>query len=137
VLARAAATPSDLGELFKEPGRARWTPAEIVQRLCKLPGITGAVVCLPDGLMVAGQTTGESNAQIVAAFVPQLYARVVQYTGAMRLKESDDLTVIQGLVPIRILKTEALFLAVLGAAGETLAEVPLRQVSQALGPSGK
>ncbi|HEV2319349.1 MAG TPA: roadblock/LC7 domain-containing protein, partial [Verrucomicrobiae bacterium] len=51
----------------------RAMPNEIIQRAMKLPGVTGAIIALGDGLKVAHQLPAELNADTVAAFLPQLF----------------------------------------------------------------
>ena len=48
-----AAETQDIGELFGQPGRKNWTPAEIVKKTSELEGVGGALIVLQDGLMVS------------------------------------------------------------------------------------
>ena len=80
-----------IGAIFGEPEREHWTPAEIVSRLPQLPGVAGAVVALQEGLLVAHSLPEEVKGEVVAAFLPQVFARLNQYAGEMKLGEVDDL----------------------------------------------
>src|ERR1035437_712041 len=55
-------------------------PKDGVLRAAQLPGVAGALVALPDGLRVASQVPADLNADMLAAFLPQIFERVNQST---------------------------------------------------------
>ncbi len=61
------------GTDFKSRGA---TPSDIVTRAMELPGVAGAVIALADGLKVASQIPADLNGDTLAAFIPQIFARV-------------------------------------------------------------
>ncbi len=96
------------------------TPREIVARALKLPGMAGAVVALYDGLMIASQVPPEVNADTLAAFLPQIFARTDQTTKELRMGELNNLSFTVGNVAWKIFRVNAVYLAVFGRPGAAL-----------------
>src|SRR5262249_16981652 len=63
------------------------TPNEIVSRAAALEGVVGALIALPDGLMVASQLSPDLNGDTLAAFLPQIFGKVSQCTKELRMGE--------------------------------------------------
>jgi predicted regulator of Ras-like GTPase activity (Roadblock/LC7/MglB family) len=133
----AEGEPRDIGEVFGQPGRKNWAPAEIVQRTAVLKGIAGAVITMQDGLLIAGQLPPGLNGEIIAAFVPQMFSRMMQYSKELKFGDSDNITFIVENVPLRIYRVGGVYFAVLGCADESLPEIPLRLIASHLGPQSK
>ena len=87
-----APAASRLGALFGQPQKAEWTPGEIVQKVAAFPGVTGAVIALPEGLPVAAQLPSSVNADAFAGFMPQMFARIAQYTRELKFGEIHKLS---------------------------------------------
>ena len=49
------------------------TPNEIVSKAATLDGVDGALIALPDGLLVASRIPTNMNADTIAAFLPQVF----------------------------------------------------------------
>jgi len=121
-----AARPSETE--FKPPAAApstdfssrRAPPDEIVSHAMKLPGVAGALVALPDGLMVASQIPAGLNADTLAAFLPQIYGRVSQSTKELRMGELNNLNFTVGNVPWKIFRIHGVYFAAFGHAGDPL-----------------
>ena len=96
------------------------TPNEIVSRTAALDGVAGALISLPDGLLVASRIPPELNADTLAAFLPQIFGRVIQCTKELRMGELNNLNFTVGNVPWKIFKVGAIFFAAFGRAGESL-----------------
>jgi predicted regulator of Ras-like GTPase activity (Roadblock/LC7/MglB family) len=96
------------------------TPNEIVSRAAALDGVAGALVALPDGLLVASQLPADLNADTLAAFLPQIFGKVVQCTKELRMGELNNLNFTVGNVPWKIFRVNAIFFAAFGRAGEAL-----------------
>jgi predicted regulator of Ras-like GTPase activity (Roadblock/LC7/MglB family) len=101
------------------------TPGEVVARAMALPGVAGAVVALYDGLMIASQVPPDLNADTVAAFLPQIFARTGQSTKELRMGELNNLSFTVGNVPWKIFRVNALYFAAFGRAGEAMPAAPL------------
>jgi predicted regulator of Ras-like GTPase activity (Roadblock/LC7/MglB family) len=84
--------PEDLGELFGQPGKRNWTPTEIVQNTLRIKGVSGAVIAMQDGLLVAAQLPSPWKPEATAAFIPQIYARLTQYLKELNAGDLSSVT---------------------------------------------
>lgn len=125
-------TPQTVGELFGQPEKLEWTPAEMVSLLASRPGVSGAVVALQEGLLVAHSLPGDVKSDVIAAFLPQLFARLNQYSGEMKLGEVDDLLFTTHGAHCQIYRLGYVYFAVLGKPGEQLPWTELRLVADEL-----
>jgi len=96
------------------------TPNEVVSRAAALDGIAGALVALPDGLMVASKLSPELNGDTLAAFLPHIFGKVNQCTKELRMGELNNLNFTVGNVPWKIFRVNAIFFAAFGTAGKPL-----------------
>jgi len=96
------------------------SPNEIVSRAAALDGVAGALIALPDGLMVASRIPTELNADTLAAFLPQLFNKVSQCTKELRMGELNNLNFTVGNVPWKIFRVNAIFFAVFGRPAQAL-----------------
>ena len=96
------------------------TPNEIVSRAASLDGVVGAIIALPDGLMVANKLPPELNGETIAAFLPQIFGKVSVCTKELRMGELNNLNFTVGNVPWKIYRVNAIFFAAFGRAGESL-----------------
>jgi predicted regulator of Ras-like GTPase activity (Roadblock/LC7/MglB family) len=96
------------------------TPNEVVSRAAVLDGVAGALIALPDGLMVASRLSAELNGDTLAAFLPQIFGKVSQCTRELRMGELNNLNFTVGNVPWKIFRVNAIFFAAFGRPGETL-----------------
>jgi predicted regulator of Ras-like GTPase activity (Roadblock/LC7/MglB family) len=113
------------------------TPREIVARAVALPGVAGAVVALYDGLMIASQVPPDLNADTLAAFLPQIFARTGQSTKELHMGELNNLSFTAGNVSWKIFRVSAVYLAVFGRAGEALPTTPLAALAGQLDRKNK
>jgi predicted regulator of Ras-like GTPase activity (Roadblock/LC7/MglB family) len=96
------------------------TPNEVVSRASALEGVAGALVALPDGLMVASKLSPDLNGDTLAAFLPQIFSKVAQCTKELRMGELNNLNFTVGNVPWKIFRVNAIFFAAFGRTGESL-----------------
>lgn len=96
------------------------TPNEIVSRAASLQGVAGALIALPDGLMVANRLPSDYNPDTLAAFLPQIFGKLSGCTQELRMGEVNNLSFTVGAVPWKIFRVHAIFFAALGRAGEPL-----------------
>ena len=96
------------------------TPNDIVGKAASLEGVVGALITLPDGLLVASHLPADMNGDALAAFTPQIYARVSQSAREYRMGELKDLTFTVGSTPWKIFKVGSIFLAAFGKLDEPL-----------------
>ena len=129
--------PTEIGEVFGQPGRKNWTPSEIVHRTGGLKGVAGALIAMQDGLMVASHLPPGLNGETIAAFLPQMYTRMMQYCKELKFSEANTLTFIVENVPLKIFKVGGVYFMVLGRDQEPLPESHLSIVAAQLGPQNK
>ena len=108
------------------------TPNDIVARAGVLEGVAGALVALPDGLMVAGKIPPEFNADTLAAFLPQLFGRVSQCSKELRMGDLNNLSFTVGNVPWKIFRVHAVYFAAFGRAGQQLPTAQLAALAAEL-----
>jgi predicted regulator of Ras-like GTPase activity (Roadblock/LC7/MglB family) len=96
------------------------TPNEIVSRAAALDNVAGALIGLPDGLLVASRLGPDMNADTLAAFLPQIFGKVSQCTKELRMGELNNLTFTVGAIPWELFRVNAIFFAVFGHPGQPL-----------------
>ncbi len=101
------------------------TPNEVVSRAAALDGVAGALIALPDGLMVASRLAPECNGDTLAAFLPQIFGKITQCTKELRMGELNNVSFTVGNIPWKIFRVNAIFFAAFGRAGEPLPTVQL------------
>jgi predicted regulator of Ras-like GTPase activity (Roadblock/LC7/MglB family) len=124
--------PTTLGELFGQPERAHWSPQEIIDRTAQLSGVAGAALALQEGLLIAARLPEEMKGDTVAAFLPQIFARLNIYAGEMKLGQVEDILVTTNGSHFQAYRLGELYFAVLGRQGEALPWEALRLVVQEL-----
>jgi predicted regulator of Ras-like GTPase activity (Roadblock/LC7/MglB family) len=96
------------------------TPNEVVSRAAALDGVAGALIALPDGLMVASRLPADLNGDTLAAFLPQIFGKINQCTKELRMGELNNVNFTVGNIPWKIFRVNAIFFAAFGRAGEPL-----------------
>lgn len=108
------------------------TPNEVVARASALEGVVGALVALPDGLMVASKLSADLNGDTLAAFLPHIFGKVSQCTKELRMGELNNLHFTVGNVPWKIFRVNAIFFAAFGNAGQPLPTAQLAALAAQL-----
>jgi predicted regulator of Ras-like GTPase activity (Roadblock/LC7/MglB family) len=108
------------------------TPNEVVSRAAALDGVAGALIALPDGLMVASRVSADLNGDTLAAFLPQIFGKVTQCTKELRMGELNNLNFTVGNVPWKIFRVNAIFFAAFGRSGEGLPTAQLAALAAEL-----
>jgi predicted regulator of Ras-like GTPase activity (Roadblock/LC7/MglB family) len=108
------------------------TPNEVVSRAAALEGVAGALIALPDGLMVASKLSPDLNGDTLAAFLPQIFSKVTQCTKELRMGELNNLNFTVGNVPWKIFRVNAIFFAAFGRAGEAMPSAQLAALAAEL-----
>lgn len=96
------------------------TPNEVVSRAAALDGVAGALIALPDGLMVANRLQADLNPDTLAAFLPQIFGKVSQCTKELRMGDLNNLNFTVGNVPWKIFRVNAIYFAAFGRPHEPL-----------------
>jgi predicted regulator of Ras-like GTPase activity (Roadblock/LC7/MglB family) len=131
-VAAVAALPQSLGELFGQPDKTSWSPTEVVNNLSELPGVTGALIALQEGLVIAHKLPEPLKGEIFAAFLPQIFARLNQYVGEMKLGGVDELVVQAHGGTCHLFRRGQVYFAALSAAGTALPMHNLRLCADAV-----
>lgn len=108
------------------------TPNEIVSRAASLDGVLGALVALPDGLMVASKLSSDLNGDTLAAFLPHIFGKVSQCTKELRMGELNNLNFTVGNVPWKIFRVNSIYFAAFGRAGQPLPTAQLAALAAEL-----
>jgi len=127
----------EYGEIFGQPDKKSWTLGEVAQKCSTLRGVEGALIGDADGLLVAGNWNGDVPPESVAAFLPQMFRRVLEYSIELQLGESSNFILMIENVPLQIFKTGNNYLAVLGKAGENLPKAQLTAIAKRLAQTVK
>jgi len=106
---------------------ARFSAKEIVANTSRLPGAAGALLVMNDGLLVTSQTPANVKSETIAAFLPQMFGRMNQYTKELALGPLQQLTLGVAGGQWHVVKCETIYFAVLGRPGESL---PLNLLAQ-------
>ncbi|MCE9609243.1 MAG: roadblock/LC7 domain-containing protein [Chthoniobacter sp.] len=122
-----------IGEIFGTPDQHEFTPATIVAGTVKLAGVAGAIVAMQEGLPVATALPDGVKSEVVAAFLPQIFARLNQYAGEMKLGDVDDLLFTTHGAQCQIYRLGAVYFAVLGHPGAILPTRELRIIAGEIG----
>lgn len=101
-------------------------PNELVAKTAQLTGVTGALLAMNDGLVVASQLPKPLKGETVAAFLPQIFGRLTQFAGELKLGDLSSVMLIMDNSPWIIFRTGKVYFAVVGKAGEAL---PLPQLT--------
>jgi predicted regulator of Ras-like GTPase activity (Roadblock/LC7/MglB family) len=113
------------------------TPNEVVSRAAALDGVAGALIALPDGLMVANQLPAELNGDTLAAFLPQIFGKMSTCTKELRMGELNNLNFTVGNIPWKIFRVNAIFFAAFGRVGEPLPTASLSALAAELDHKAK
>ncbi len=96
------------------------TPNDIVAKAASLDGVLGALITLPDGLLVASHLPANMNGDALAAFTPQIYVRVTQSAREYRMGDLKELSFTVGNTQWKIYKVGSIFFAAFGKSDEPL-----------------
>ena len=108
------------------------TPNEVASRAAALDGVAGALIALPDGLMVASRLSSDLNGDTLAAFLPQIFSKVNQCTKELRMGELNNLNFTVCNVPWKSFRVNAIFFAAFGRAGQPLPTAQLAALAAEL-----
>jgi predicted regulator of Ras-like GTPase activity (Roadblock/LC7/MglB family) len=116
---------------------SRFTAKEIVGNAFRLPGVAGVLMVMSDGLLVTSHTPPSIKAETIAAFLPQMFGRMNQYTKELALGPLHQLTLGVESGHWNVFKVDAIYFAVLGKQSETLPLNLLAQVAAELSSQSK
>jgi predicted regulator of Ras-like GTPase activity (Roadblock/LC7/MglB family) len=106
------------------------TPDELVRKIGELSGVRGAMISLREGLAVSSMLSTGMRAEVLAAFIPQIFVRVEQYTGEMDLGAIDQLVLSTESGRCQLNRRGEIFLSVFGEKGDG---VPVEELEKYVG----
>ncbi len=111
----------------------RFSPKEIIQNISKLPGLSGALLAMTDGLPIASVMPQGLKADTMAAFLPQMYGRMTQYTKELGLGGLQSMTLnVEGGSSWHVFKQPNIYFAACGKSGEPMPVNLLAQIAAEL-----
>ena len=122
----SAAKPKTPGTDFKN---RYLSPSEAVTRANALTDVAGALVVLPEGLLVAAQISTEQNPDALAAFLARALGRVDKCAEEAHLGELSQLEFIAQNVPWKIFRLHGVLFAAFGRANGTLPHQQLAAIA--------
>jgi predicted regulator of Ras-like GTPase activity (Roadblock/LC7/MglB family) len=125
--------PTNLSELFNEPGKKSWTPNEIVQRTTQLPHVVGALIALQDGLLVATNMPPELKTETIAAFIPQIFGRLNQYSKELQMGDTKAVSFTVDCGTVQVYNAGIIYFAAYGKTGTLLPLAELQLIAGELG----
>lgn len=122
--------PADLGELFSQPGKTSWTPAEIVQNTARIKGVEGAIIAMHDGELVAAHLKSPWRPEATAAFIPQIFSRLEQYAKELDAGGLTHVMLTTEGGTLHVFNAGRIYFAVVGSAGsvDTVQMAPVRMI---------
>jgi predicted regulator of Ras-like GTPase activity (Roadblock/LC7/MglB family) len=108
------------------------TPANIVARAIAFENVAGALIALPDGLMVAGHIPPDLNGDTLAGFVPQIFNKVGLAANELRMGELNNVAFTVGNIPWKIFKVNAVLFAAFGHVGKSMPTAELAALAAEL-----
>ena len=111
------------------PAAGGRVPADIVNRASALNGVAGAIVASSEGLLVAAKLPPELDAETMAAFLPQVFARLEQVVEPMRIGDLKSVVFTTDDRPWLILRAGGLYLAAMGRPNELLPNAQLKMLA--------
>jgi len=122
----------NLAELFGEPDKRNWTPNEIVHKTSHLPGVAGALMALQDGLLVASCMPPEWKSETIAAFLPQIFGRMKQYSKELKMGELESISFSVEQGTFQIFNVGIIYFAVLAKPTSNLPKESLKLIVREL-----
>jgi predicted regulator of Ras-like GTPase activity (Roadblock/LC7/MglB family) len=127
-----AAVPQSMAEILGQPSKTDWSPAEITKGIMAMPGIAGALLASRDGLLVAGQMPAPLKAELMAAFLPQMFTHISGSTEEVQLGKLRAMKLTTGESACAVFQAGVLCLAVLGQPGHAIPEPALERIADEL-----
>lgn len=121
--------PAPLDSLFGQSQRQHWTPAEIIEHTARLPGVAGALLSTPDGLVMAAHLPPEISGEALAGFLPALFNKLNDLNMSLNGEEQSSWTLSFPNGPIEIFKTGRLYFGVLGQNQRGLPHTALKDIA--------
>jgi predicted regulator of Ras-like GTPase activity (Roadblock/LC7/MglB family) len=107
------------------PQPSELTPQDLVNSAVKLEGVAGALVALPEGLLVAARFPQGLDAENPAAFLPQIFSQLGRCTRELRIGELQAFEFLADKVTWRVFQLSGIFFV---AFSQPNASLPVSQL---------
>ena len=104
--------PRSLNTLLGAPADRELTLQEVVQFTAKLPGVTGCVLAMRDGLFVTGQVPAAFDQNAMSVFAPQLFRKIGRYTKELKVGQVQRMTIFTDQQPLSIFQADEVYLVI-------------------------
>ncbi|MGC8886622.1 MAG: roadblock/LC7 domain-containing protein [Verrucomicrobiia bacterium] len=109
-----------LNELFGKPDKMVWTPNEVVESVLTLPGVSGAMIALKEGLPVVARLPKDLDPDLLAGMLTKFLSRLSQYISELNLKSLNGFTLYCSTISIFVCERENIYFVVTGNENEDL-----------------
>lgn len=106
--------PKSLGELFNKPDKPVWSPNEIVQNTLTLPGVSGVMIVLKDGLPVVAKLPAGIKPEALAGFVPEMFSKLEHYVHDLNFGQINNISITCDDFKLYACKSGNIYLVVVG-----------------------
>lgn len=107
------------------------TPAQIIQRIRGLDGISGAFIATADGFLVAGDAPDAVDS-VLAAFAPALFSQLLKLSVSAHLGAPESIDIRLASSQLHLRKASTLYLGVLTPPGHQLPVDQITEITLAL-----
>ena len=114
------------------PSGQRFPAREIIQNIAKLPGVAGAMLVMSDGLLVTSAVPPPIKSELVAAFLPQIFGRMGQYTKELSMGGLRWLSFTVESGTWQVIKQTNIYLAILCKADKLVPQNQLASIAAEL-----
>jgi competence ComEA-like helix-hairpin-helix protein len=85
---------------------------EVVRQIGVLPGVSGCILAMSDGLLLTGQLPDHLDSNAVSVFAPQLFKKVGRYTREIQVGQIRRMTIFTDRHPLSIFQAGDIYLVV-------------------------
>ncbi len=104
--------PRSLNQLLGAPVDRELTLQEVVRYTAQLPGVTGCVVALNNGLFITGQLPPAFDQNAMSVFAPQLFRKIGRYTKELKVGTVKRMTIFTDEQPLSIFQAGEVYLVI-------------------------
>ena len=105
--------PRALNRLLGADHNRELSLQEIVHLTNALPGITGCMLAMSDGLFLTGELPPQFDRETISVFAPQLFKKVGRYTRELRVGQIRRFTIFTDQQPLSIFRAGDVYLIVI------------------------
>jgi competence ComEA-like helix-hairpin-helix protein len=104
--------PRSLNQLLGAPVNRELTLPEVVRYAAALPGVSGCVLAMSNGLFVTGEVPAEFDRTAMSVFAPQLFRKIGRYTKELKVGQVQRMTIFTDRQPLSIFQAGEVYLVI-------------------------